>query len=178
MNLPVRLFLAVFLAFVAQVDISRHATAAAGEIQSERRDWIVHFLIHFGRGSGANPVSDAQIDEFLKKVVTPFFPEGLTSWTARGQWADVTDGKVTRELSTVAEVQGPDNKETRDKVNFVAKQYIQRFMPAGASVYAVELGRLPATLYYVDKYPSEREGWSEAPEPAAGDKGGDDPSGR
>ncbi len=159
MNKPVVNILFAF--FIASSIFS--PLASAGEILSERRDWIVHFLVHLGRGPGDNPVSEAQMDEFLQKVVTPFFPEGLTSWTVRGQWADMTDGKANREATTVIEVQGPDNKETRDKVNFVAKQYMQRFLAAGVTVYVVELGRLPATLYYVNKNTAEKEGWSEVP---------------
>lgn len=123
----------------------------AGEIKFERRDWIIHFLVHFGHGSGEEQVTEAQFDTFLQTIVTPFFPEGLTLWPSHGQWADLTSGKVNREKTSVVEIQGPDNQETRDKVNFVAKQYMQRFMNAQTVVYIIELGRLPATLFFVSK---------------------------
>ncbi len=61
--------------------------------------WVQDQLF-FGMRRGADTIPTAQWDAFLAEVVTPRFPQGLTVWTARGQWRE-DDGTITREPARV-----------------------------------------------------------------------------
>jgi hypothetical protein len=57
--------------------------------------------LYFGSNiPGGGEVTEAQFAEFLERVVTPRFPDGLTVWDARGQWRDAA-GRIVREPSHV-----------------------------------------------------------------------------
>lgn len=55
---------------------------------------LVRTELYFGR------VSPADWDDFLARIVTPRFPDGLTWWDTRGQWKNLS-GIVTKEDSCV-----------------------------------------------------------------------------
>jgi Protein of unknown function (DUF3574) len=64
--------------------------------------------LYFGSNiAGGGEVTEAQFAEFLERVVTPRFPDGLTVWNARGQWRDAS-GRVLREPSHVLRLLHPD----------------------------------------------------------------------
>jgi hypothetical protein len=72
------------------------AGCAAADVCSGGKPLLV-IELYFGRDG----VSDSAWDGFLASVVTPRFPDGLTATEAFGQWRNPSDGKVTRERSTV-----------------------------------------------------------------------------
>ena len=60
-------------------------------------------MLYFGTDSPDGPVSDAQWQAFVEEVVTPRFPEGMTTWRAQGQWRGA-DGVIVREASHVLQL--------------------------------------------------------------------------
>ena len=65
--------------------LSSCATAPATRCAANERS-AINELIYFGTGTPDGVVTDAQWTEFLREVVTPRFPQGLTTWPASGQW--------------------------------------------------------------------------------------------
>src|SRR5436853_2433457 len=78
------LFVAALLSACATT--SPHSPCHAGEQQA-----VVDSL-YFGSGE----VKPEEWQEFLATVITPRFPEGLTSWPAAGQWRNDT-GQIEKE---------------------------------------------------------------------------------
>lgn len=99
-----------------------HPTSCAA-----RGDAAVSEMIYFGmaRPGGGN-VTETEWSEFLRTVVTPRFPAGLTVWPAAGQWRG-NNGEVVRESSYVLNLlHAPDAKTEADVVAIVS-EYKQRF---------------------------------------------------
>ena len=75
-------------------------------------------------------VTAAQWNDFLKKTVTPLFPEGLTVYSTYGQYQNPTTKVITREPSKDVFVDGVDTANLRSRVTKVVdtwkKQYKQQ----------------------------------------------------
>ena len=89
--------------------------------------------LFFGRsvpaGGAVSPgatVSDEEWTAFVRDVVTPRFPEGLTIWRAEGQWRERT-GDVTRESTMVVEIVHEPSPEADAKLEEIAREYKTRF---------------------------------------------------
>jgi hypothetical protein len=72
--------------------------ACAGERQA-----MVTEMLYFGTARPAGQVSADEWRAFVDDVVTPRFPEGLSVWSASGQWKSAT-GTVVREPSHVLNI--------------------------------------------------------------------------
>lgn len=83
--------------------------------------------VYFGMARPAGGVvTETEWSEFLRTVVTPRFPAGLTVWPAAGQWRG-NDGQVVRESSYVLNLlHAPDAKAELDVVAIVS-EYKTRF---------------------------------------------------
>jgi len=95
-------------------------TCTAGERRS------VDELLYFGTGMADGVVSDDQWAAFLRDVVTPRFPEGLTTWPASGQWRS-GDGSLTREGSHVLNLVHAADDTTEKAVQAIIADYKNRF---------------------------------------------------
>jgi hypothetical protein len=95
-------------------------TCPAGESRS------VDELIYFGTGMRDGVVSDEQWAAFLRDVVTPRFPAGLTTWPASGLWRSA-DGNLTREVSHVLNLVHPADDAAEDSIRFIIADYKHRF---------------------------------------------------
>ena len=74
---------------------------------------------YFGRNvRDRAEVSEAEWDGFLREVVTPAFPDGLTAVEGAGQWRR-TDGTVLRERSKVLTVVLPGQDEAAARIRFL-----------------------------------------------------------
>lgn len=83
--------------------------------------------LYFGRSiPGGGTVSQADWAAFLREVVTPRFPAGLTVWRAEGQWQDKS-GAVVREESFVLELIHPADVRSDSAVREVIAEYKRRF---------------------------------------------------
>jgi hypothetical protein len=82
--------------------------------------------LYFGTATPDGKVSAADWQSFLADVITPRFPEGLTSWAAEGQWQNGA-GKVQKESSYVLHVIHPDSPRTEAAIREVVSIYKSRF---------------------------------------------------
>jgi hypothetical protein len=124
---PVTFIAALLLGFAAtscaptavQTSPAPNPTSAARIYISDR--------LYFGRSiPGGGSVSDADWAGFLREVVTPRFPAGLTVWRAEGQWRD-DDGAIVREESFVLELIHPASIRADSAVQAIIAEYKQRF---------------------------------------------------
>jgi hypothetical protein len=84
--------------------------------------------LFFGRDiAGRGRVSDARWSDFLRRQVTPRFPEGLTVFAAFGQWHDTKTGQITREPSFLVRITAADTPETLSRLTEIRTAYMQRF---------------------------------------------------
>jgi hypothetical protein len=83
-------------------------------------------LIYFGTATPDGAVTDEQWSGFLRDEVTPRFPQGLTTWTASGQWRS-QDGSLTREDSHVLNLVHGGDAATEQAVRELSESYKQRF---------------------------------------------------
>jgi hypothetical protein len=86
----------------------------------------VNELIYFGTGTPEGVVSDEQWTSFLGEVVTPRFPQGLTTWRASGQWRS-QDGTLTREDSHVLNLVHPADAAHEKAIQELIGEYRKRF---------------------------------------------------
>ncbi len=90
----------------------------------ERRS--VDELIYFGTGMANGVVTDEQWAAFLRDVVTPRFPDGLTTWPASGQWR-AGDGSLTLENTHVLNLVHAAGDATEKAVQAIIADYKDRF---------------------------------------------------
>lgn len=83
-------------------------------------------LLYFGTATPDGVVSDAQWQAFLRDEVTPRFPEGLTTWTADGQWRGA-DGTVVREGSHVLQLLHERDARVDAAIAAIVDSYRSRF---------------------------------------------------
>ena len=87
----------------------------------------VNDLIFFGTEiPGGGAVSDAEWTVFLRDVVTPRFPAGLTTWRAAGQWRS-EDGSLTREDSHVLNLVHAGDAQTESAIRALIAEYKKRY---------------------------------------------------
>lgn len=69
--------------------------------------------LYFGTAKPGGVVSQEEWASFVNEQVTPAFPEGLTSWSASGQWR-MAGGRIEQEASHILQVthDGSSAKET------------------------------------------------------------------
>jgi hypothetical protein len=83
--------------------------------------------LYFGRSiPQGGTVSPADWTAFLRDVVTPRFPAGLTSWQAAGQWRDES-GAIVREESFVLELIHPADARADTAILEIIADYRRRF---------------------------------------------------
>jgi|ERR1051325_1531948 hypothetical protein len=93
---------------------------------------------------GGGSVSDEQWNAFMRDVVTPRFPNGLTVWRAEGQWRD-KEGEIVREPVMIIEILHPFAAEFDRSITEIADEYRKRFQQE-----AVLRVTLPARMDFVD----------------------------
>ena len=71
-------------------------------------------------------IREADFESFLKTVVTPLFPDGLTVFDATGQYR-TADGTSIDEATKVVVLVYPDTQEVRERVREIVTQYRARF---------------------------------------------------
>ncbi len=82
----------------------------------------------FGLGvPGRGPVTNDEWTAFMRDVVTPRFPEGLTVLDGNGQWRDPATGRISAAPSRVVLVATDDARSAPGKLADVADAYKTRF---------------------------------------------------
>jgi hypothetical protein len=115
---PVLLLLAAGL--VSACASTRGLRCGPGEMPT-----IVESL-YFGTHKPGGEVTPAEWQAFLAEVVTPRFPDGLTVWSAAGQWRGKSES-VEREPSFVVQIAHPDSPESDARVRAIVEEYERRF---------------------------------------------------
>jgi hypothetical protein len=88
---------------------------------------LVADRLFFGRAiPGGGAVTEADWTAFLRDVITPRFPEGLTVWRAEGRWTDPS-GRLVREPVVVLEVLHPAGSRADSSLSAIAREYKDRF---------------------------------------------------
>ena len=82
--------------------------------------------LYFGTAKPDGTVTPEQWSEFLEKVVTPRFPQGLTVTEARGQY-QMQSGSIAHETSYVVQLMHPDTPQNDAAVREIARTYKQQF---------------------------------------------------
>jgi len=101
------------------------ATAPAPRCASNEQRSITE-LIYFGTATPDGVVTAEQWSDFLRDEVTPRFPQGLTTWSASGQWRS-PDGSLTREDSHVLNLVHGGDAATEKAVQELVVTYKKRF---------------------------------------------------
>jgi hypothetical protein len=84
--------------------------------------------LYFGRAIvDTGMVSDSAWALFVREVVTPRFPAGITFWRGEGQWRSST-GAVVREPSVVLEIIHAPSQSAEDALQAVILEYERRFL--------------------------------------------------
>jgi hypothetical protein len=76
---------------------------------------------------GRGPVTPREWAEFLRRDVTPRFPEGFTVYEAQGQWLDPNSHAVVRERSKVMIIAAEDTVDAHTKIAEVSQLYRTAF---------------------------------------------------
>jgi hypothetical protein len=71
-------------------------------------------------------ITEKQWKIFLRDEVTVRFPQGFTTWEAKGQWL-VADGRISRERSKVLLLVHPDTSLVRDLITSLIASYKRQF---------------------------------------------------
>ena len=82
--------------------------------------------LYFGTTMPDGRVSPEDWQRFLAEEITPRFPEGLTSWSAAGQWRNGA-GELEKESSFVLHVVHPDTTQADSAILEVVNTYKSRF---------------------------------------------------
>jgi hypothetical protein len=86
----------------------------------------VQNLLYFGTEKPSGLVTPEDWARFLGEIVTPRFPEGLTTWRASGQWLSAK-GEIIQEASYVVSLVHPDNAAAENAVQELVASYKVRF---------------------------------------------------
>jgi hypothetical protein len=82
--------------------------------------------MYFGTAKPGGMVTPDDWAAFVTQVVTPRFPQGLTSWDASGQWRGAA-GVIEREASHVLHLTHPDTAENDLAVSEIMSRYKTQF---------------------------------------------------
>jgi hypothetical protein len=88
--------------------------------------WVVDAMYFGASMPGGGVVTDSAWDAFVREVVTPRFPDGLTFWSAHGQWRE-PDGRILREESRVLQVAHPSAAAADSSLDRIVAEYRARF---------------------------------------------------
>jgi Protein of unknown function (DUF3574) len=100
--------------------------AAPVPAPAAREAWVSDRM-YFGRCiPGGGTVSDEEWAAFLREVVTPRFPDGLTVLHGEGQWRDSL-GAVVGEPTVVVEILHPADGRSDAALEEIAAEYKRRF---------------------------------------------------
>ena len=103
------------------------ALAACQSIGVAPHPSMVADRLFFGRNIPAGgTVTDVEWERFLRSVITPRFPKGLTIWQASGQWLDPR-GEIVREPVFVVEILHEVNGQDDASIAAIAAEYKKRF---------------------------------------------------
>ena len=122
-----RIVISIATAALVSACATGSSGAAGAAVQLSGVQNAVDDKLVFGRSiPTGGSVSDSAWDTFMREIVTPRFPAGLTVWHAQGQWLDPR-GTTVREAVIIVEVVHPAGDPADSVFARVANAYRQRF---------------------------------------------------
>jgi hypothetical protein len=118
-----RLAAAIFLALASSTIASAQTPACrAGQMPREVAELL------FGRKIGDRlGVSEAQWGRFVDREISPYFPDGLTVFDAKGEWRDIVRKTIVHEPSKVVEIVLPGKPDDGAQLDRIAQAYKSAF---------------------------------------------------
>lgn len=87
---------------------------------------VVLDSLYFGTAQPSGIVTPDEWATFVRETVVPHFPEGLTTWTASGQWR-TSAGSLEQETSYMLQLAHAENQEKDRAINHITRAYKSRF---------------------------------------------------
>jgi hypothetical protein len=91
-------------------------------------------LMFGGKVTDGVAVTEDEWTGFVDQEITPRFPDGLTVFSAAGQWRDPSSNRIVREPSKVVLILLPGKAEDFAQVNEIAQAYKRRFKQRSVAV--------------------------------------------
>lgn len=82
--------------------------------------------LYFGTDSPGGAVGPEEWKLFLDREVTPRFPQGLTTWDAKGQWRNA-GGVIQPETSHILHIVHPDAPDSETSLRALIDVYKAKF---------------------------------------------------
>ncbi|HZR46208.1 MAG TPA: DUF3574 domain-containing protein [Candidatus Manganitrophaceae bacterium] len=95
-------------------------------LQNRQGAVLISDTFFFGLSTARGPVSRAEWEAFLRDIVTPRFPDGLTYWEANGQWRGARN-ELVQERTMVLQILHPDNFQNESAVQEIIGRYKAQF---------------------------------------------------
>ena len=115
----------LFVSVAASLWLSGCATLWAPVCASGERVSIAE-VVYFGTNKPGGVVSSEEWSTFLREVVTPKFPDGLSVWQASGQWQG-GDGTLIKESTFVLSLVHEREPSHEQNVRAIISEYKARF---------------------------------------------------
>ena len=115
----------LFVSVTASLWLSGCSTLWAPVCASGERVSIAE-VVYFGTNKPGGVVSSEEWSRFLREVVTPKFPDGLSVWQAKGQWQD-GDGALIKERTFVLSLVHAREPSFEASVRAIISEYKARF---------------------------------------------------
>jgi len=112
-------------ALAAALVLGACAVATPGQCPAGS-DAAVSEHLYFGTATPDGVVSDEEWTAFLRDEITPRFPDGLTTWTANGQWRG-KDGVIVSEGSHVLQLLHGADEPVDTEIIAIITAYKSRF---------------------------------------------------
>ncbi|HEY2185068.1 MAG TPA: DUF3574 domain-containing protein [Xanthobacteraceae bacterium] len=126
-----QILLAAAIALAPLAGSAQGQTLACGGAHKQQQ--VVELL--FGRKIVDRiAVTEDEWAQFLDQEITPRFPDGLTVFSAAGQWRDQTSNKIIREPSKIVLIVLPGRADDLARINEIAQAYKTRFRQPSVGV--------------------------------------------
>jgi hypothetical protein len=114
-----------FLVLVASA-LSVTACTVTGGARCDAGTPVAQDTLYLGMATPRGPLAEPEFQAFVRDVVTPRFPQGLTVFPAQGQWRG-QDGNIVREGSRVLTLVHPDDAASERAIQEIVEAYKSRF---------------------------------------------------
>ncbi|MES1021651.1 DUF3574 domain-containing protein [Gloeocapsa sp. BRSZ] len=116
----------LFTGSVAALPAARAQIPEAPADSLSRTNILLQDELYFGRSRPGGIVSEEQFQRFLRNVVTPRFPDGLTVVDASGQFRG-SNGTIVREPTKVLILIYPNSPAKRRAIEEIVNLYKTQF---------------------------------------------------
>jgi hypothetical protein len=106
--------------------VSAQVTPQATAVSVPNTSYLSDTLAFGTHKAHGGTVTSKDWETFLKTVITPLFPEGLTTWAAKGQWQE-KDGSVSHEKSEMLLLIHKDKPQDNQSIQKIIDLYKSEF---------------------------------------------------